>query len=278
MSTESGIPDYRSPSGSYSKGHKPVTHNEFISSEKVRARYWARSVSGIEYFNKARPNRAHYSLSQLERKGFISHVITQNVDRLHQASGAEKVLEIHGNGHGVACLECRTEFSRKGYTEDLREQNQAFFEQIKQRREQRLYHRAHGADDVQRAATVDLSEADASLQRADGDAAIEEVDFSDFSVVPCYACGGVLMPTIVFFGGFVPPEVKEKATQLVTESTQLLILGSTVQTFSCFRLVKQAVEEGKDVGIINYGPTRADEIATWKIESALGDILSASVP
>ena len=80
-STESGIPDYRGPNGSYKRGHKPIMHSEFVTSEHTRKRYWARSVLGWSSFMNAQPNNVHYSLAALEFKNVIKNVVTQNVDR-----------------------------------------------------------------------------------------------------------------------------------------------------------------------------------------------------
>ena len=251
-----------------------MTHSEFISSESVRKRYWARSVFGIEFFSRARPNRGHFALAQLEKGGFVNSLITQNVDRLHQAAGSSKVLEIHGHGHGVSCLNCKTEFSRKLFTNDLKEKNAEFLEEVKRRDERRkakkLMKVTLGEFDE------DLEDVEVSKQRADGDAELGDssTDFSRFEIIPCYACGGVLMPTIVFFGGFVPQEVKNKASELVEECDQILALGSTLQTFSCFRLVRDAKEQNKKVGIVNFGQTRADPIADFRIEANIGDLLT----
>ena len=86
ISTHSGIPDYRSPRGSYSRGHKPMQHQEFVKSAANRQRYWARSFVGWQYFSRARPNPAHQGLAALEAAGWLSGgLITQNVDGLHVA-------------------------------------------------------------------------------------------------------------------------------------------------------------------------------------------------
>lgn len=80
-STESGIPDYRGPNGSYKRGHKPIMHNDFVSSDHSRKRYWARSIPGWTSFVNAQPNDVHYSLAKLEYKGIVKTIVTQNVDR-----------------------------------------------------------------------------------------------------------------------------------------------------------------------------------------------------
>ena len=89
LSTESGVPDYRSPKGSYSKGHKPMLHQEFMGDDKNRKRYWARSLVGFAMFDNTKPNEAHHALAALEESEHISHLITQNVDELHTMAGSK---------------------------------------------------------------------------------------------------------------------------------------------------------------------------------------------
>ena len=109
ISTPSGIPDYRSPDGSYSRGHKPITHAEFVRKAENRQRYWARSFIGFEVFSRSRPNAAHLALAELERGGWIGGgCITQNVDGLHAAAGMRDCLDLHGRIDAVeACTAAR---------------------------------------------------------------------------------------------------------------------------------------------------------------------------
>ena len=95
ISTESKIPDYRSPDGSYSKGHKPILHTEFMDDVYKRKRYWARSIVGFKWFDSAEPNIGHRALRYLEQKNIISDIITQNVDSLHFKAGSKSALELH---------------------------------------------------------------------------------------------------------------------------------------------------------------------------------------
>ena len=103
VSTESGIPDYRSPGR---PAYKPLHHDEFMKQELVRRRYWARSMVGFGKIGHARPNAAHTTLAMLEKHGLVHHLITQNVDRLHQKAGHRRVLELHGTIHEVECMNC----------------------------------------------------------------------------------------------------------------------------------------------------------------------------
>jgi len=110
-STESGIPDYRSPGGAWTQ-HKPVYYQDFIRSEDVRRSYWARSYQAWPRFAAARPNAAHHAFAELERSGRLDFLITQNVDALHRQAGNTRVLELHGCNQTVVCLQCRTAFAR----------------------------------------------------------------------------------------------------------------------------------------------------------------------
>jgi NAD-dependent deacetylase len=107
MSTESGIPDFRSPGGVWSR-MKPILYDEFITDEEKRREAWMRAFSGVAGWVGARPNAGHYAVARLIARGLASSVITQNVDNLHQDSGIpdDKVIELHGNASYATCLEC----------------------------------------------------------------------------------------------------------------------------------------------------------------------------
>lgn len=107
VSTESGIPDFRSPGGIWTK-YQPIDFREFISSEEARIETWRRKIAVDEAVSRAEPNRGHLAIAQLVAQGRVSSVITQNIDGLHQRSGVpeERVIELHGNGTYAACLDC----------------------------------------------------------------------------------------------------------------------------------------------------------------------------
>jgi len=128
ISTSSGIPDYRGPNGSYRRGHKPMLHSEFMTSERNRKRYWARSLVGFVDFNSAKPNDAHVSLAQLESSSILKHIITQNVDRLHSKAGSQSVTDIHGRIDRVRCQtpSCQSVMSRRILQQALIGLNPAF--------------------------------------------------------------------------------------------------------------------------------------------------------
>jgi len=109
ISTESGIPDFRSPGGIWSKV-KPILFDEFIASEETRLEDWRRRFRMAREFAAAAPNAGHRAIAALLASGRAGAVITQNIDRLHQRAGAADgaVVELHGNAFGAACLDCET--------------------------------------------------------------------------------------------------------------------------------------------------------------------------
>jgi NAD-dependent SIR2 family protein deacetylase len=94
-STDSGIPDYRDAAGEW-KRRPPIMFQAFVTDERARKRYWARSLVGFRRMRSARPNDAHTSLAALERRGRIVQLVTQNVDGLHHAAGSQHVIDLHG--------------------------------------------------------------------------------------------------------------------------------------------------------------------------------------
>ena len=107
ISTESGIPDFRSPGGLWTK-YKPIDFQDFVASEEMRREAWRRKFAMDETMSQAAPNRGHRAVSALVERGKVSAVITQNVDGLHQASGVpdKQVIELHGNTTYARCLDC----------------------------------------------------------------------------------------------------------------------------------------------------------------------------
>src|SRR6476661_7110989 len=101
LSTDSGIPDYRGPD---SPPRSPMTYQEFVRDPANRQRYWARNHIGWSHMRHADPNQGHYSAAELERRGYLTGLITQNVDRLHQDAGSSNVVDLHGRYDQVGCL------------------------------------------------------------------------------------------------------------------------------------------------------------------------------
>jgi NAD-dependent SIR2 family protein deacetylase len=251
ISTESGIPDYRGPDGKH-RGSKPMQYSEFARSAEGRARYWSRSAVGWRRVAGARPNPGHEALAVLEEEGSLEGIITQNVDGLHQAAGSRTVVELHGSLARVRCLGCGHAEDRGLYQDRLRSANRDWF----------------AAQDRDRSAT-------SGAAAPDGDVSLPASSSRGFVVPDCADCGGLIKPDVVFFGENVPAERVARAWQLFDECEALLVVGSSLTVFSGRRFVYRAVERELPIGIVNLGPTRADEVATVKIEGRLGEALPA---
>jgi NAD+-dependent protein deacetylase sirtuin 4 len=244
-STESGIPDYRGP-GKPPRTRAPIQHREFVEQADARRRYWARSVLGWARFSAAEPNAAHRALAELEARGSLAGVITQNVDGLHGAAGSHEVVELHGALARVRCLDCDARLGRQRLQERLLTANPDWLE-------------------VTRDATI----------APDGDAHLPDDLVDRFVVVPCEWCRGALMPDVVFFGGSVPRPTLDAAWALFDRAELLLVVGSSLAVFSGYRFVRRAAERGVPVGILNRGPTRGDEQATVRVDELAGAALPA---
>ena len=111
ISTESGIPDFRSPGGIWSR-MAPIDFAEFLASEEARRETWRRRFAFEEILREAAPNRGHRAVAELVRRGKAAAVITQNIDGLHQASGIadERIVELHGNTTYAVCLHCAVRY------------------------------------------------------------------------------------------------------------------------------------------------------------------------
>ena len=242
-STESGIPDYR---GEGARPRTPIQHQEFVRDESTRRRYWARSTIGWRRIAEARPNAAHRALAELEAGGHLTGLVTQNVDGLHQKAGSHDVLELHGSLAAVRCLGCDRTARRDAVQRRLVELNPA------------------------------LGEATAT-PTPDGDAEVAADVVDGFVVPACDACGGVLKPDVVFFGGSVPKARVDAAFSMVDAADVLLVVGSSLAVFSGYRFVLRARDRGIPIAIVNRGPTRADAMATLHVDELAGEVLPAVV-
>lgn len=249
ISTESGIPDYRSPE-SLKKARTPVQYKEFLHHEPARIRYWARSFLGFPKLSRAKPNRAHVALASMEKSDrsdrFVG-LITQNVDGLHQEAGSRRVLSLHGSIAWVRCMQCGMMEARAALQERLRALNSAF--------------------------DARFSKAEHVEAAPDGDAELDSEALSSFRAADCMHCRGVLKPDVVFFGENVPKTLVEQAFAYLAEADALLVLGSSLTVFSGFRFVKRASEQAKPVAIVNAGPTRGDSLCSLKVNARLGEFL-----
>lgn len=122
ISTESGIPDFRSPGGVWSK-YRTVYFDEFLESAEARHEYWRQKCEAHREFAAAGPNAGHRVLADWESAGRIRGVITQNIDELHQRAGSRNVLELHGTARRAACLDCLARFDIEPFVEKFLAEN-----------------------------------------------------------------------------------------------------------------------------------------------------------
>ncbi len=156
ISTASGIPDYRGPDGAW-KRRAPVTYQAFLHEPATRLRYWARSFVGWPVVARARPTRAHDALVTMEAQDRLAALVTQNVDGLHSRAGQRQVIDLHGRIDQVVCLACGDRRTRAEVQRQLASDNPSWAE---------LY----------------------AESAPDGDADLDQVDFSEFRMPTCPRC------------------------------------------------------------------------------------------
>lgn len=233
ISAASGIPTYRDKEGKWRR-NRAIQHREFVQEPASRRRYWARSMIGWPGVFAAQPNAIHQGIADLEHQGRIGGIITQNVDRLHQRAGSQRVVDLHGRLDRVCCLDCHFHMHRETLQQLLV------------------------------AANPDYRAWEAQAQ-PDGDADVPDEWVATFTVVDCPVCGGVLMPDVVFFGGSIRGEVLDTCWHWLADAEGILVLGSSLQVFSGFRFAREAKKAGKALIIINDGVTRADDLCDLKL-------------
>ena len=241
VSTSSGIPDYRDEQGEW-KRTRPVEFRPFMSDIKVRQRYWARSTVGWPIISRAQPNAAHRALAQLENRGIVQTLITQNVDGLHSTAGSRDVIDLHGRLESVRCMSCTHTLPRTELQRQLLADNPTWAE-IEGR------------------------------VAPDGDVDIEGRDYGGFIVPECTQCGGILKPDVVFFGENVPRERVDRAFEGVAKADALLVVGSSLMVYSGYRFAEAAAAAGKPIAAINLGRTRADHLLALKISQPAEEAL-----
>jgi NAD-dependent SIR2 family protein deacetylase len=245
LSTDSGIPDYRGVTGSLRR-HTPMTYQDFVATAAGRQRYWARSYLGWRTIVGAQPNTGHFAVAALEAAGYVSGVITQNVDGLHRAAGSADAIELHGGLDRVICLSCGALSTREDLDERLHAANPGFRDR-----------------------------AESGRINPDGDVELDDTLVAGFRIASCTDCGtGILKPDVVFFGENVPRPRVQQCYDLIDRSRALLVLGSSLTVMSGLRFVRHAAKAYKPVAIINQGQTRGDAQAAVRANRPLGPALS----
>lgn len=255
LSTDSGIPDYRGKEGTYTTNtrYRPIFYSEFVGRHAARQRYFARSFVGFPPVLRARPNPGHEACAALLRTSTATAIVTQNVDSLHSHSDPElAVTELHGTLRTVECLTCRTTMLRRDFQHTLAQLNPLWADLLARME-------AGGAE---------------MKTNADGDVELTDAPYETFRYPACQRClragrgeadpdgaavgsmFGILKPSVTFFGESVREETRVQAEEAVRACGRLLVVGSSLATYSAFRLVKLARELGRPLGILNLGASR----------------------
>jgi len=272
VSVDSGLKAYRGKDGRYmNPDYKPIFYQELIADgprgHSFRQRYWLRAYIGFSLGRRTLPNPTHFALAALQHARVVGPLITQNVDGLHHAalrrapSESEvdtRILELHGSIFKVRCQYGHF-YPRAVFQEWIRQANprwHAFLEEL------------------ERTGTQPKT-------NPDGDVALDgSVSYDDFVVPHCPSCdaegrrNSIIRPDFVFFGESINQKVKEHSYSIIENADSLFILGTTVATYSAFRLLKHALELRKPVLYLNVGPTRADGMpGVEKLEIPTGEVM-----
>ncbi|KAI2630899.1 DHS-like NAD/FAD-binding domain-containing protein [Hypoxylon sp. NC1633] len=280
LSVASGLADYRGSKGTYrvNKTYRPIYYSEFLQNHEARKRYWARSFLGWTTLLKAKPNAGHYAVKHLGDLGLVQNVITQNVDSFHpKAHPHLSTIELHGYLRSCVCTSCHSELARDTFQNELARLNpawEAFLQDIL----------ATGALDTE---NPDERRAKGLRTNPDGDVDLPNAPYTTFRYPACPTClasppiiadgsratvevdpdgawkstssAGILKPAVIMFGENIRPVVKHAAEQALDNAGSLLILGTSLATYSAWRLAKRAKDRGIPIALVNLGGVRGEE-------------------
>ena len=280
ISVASGLADYRGTNGTYrqNKTYRPIYYHEFLANHEARKRYWARSFLGWTNLHKAKPNSAHYAIKNLGDMGLIRNLITQNVDSFHSIAHPDiPTLELHGYLRALTCVTCHNDLPREAFQESLSKLNPAWAAFLAEAI-------ASGALDTE---NPDERRAKGMKTNPDGDVDLPGAPYSTFRYPACPHClasppiavdgtqtrvevdedgawkatstAGILKPAVVMFGESINNRVKEAAEHAIDGSGRLLVLGTSLATYSAWRLARRAKERGMPIGILNLGGVRGED-------------------
>ena len=280
ISVASGLADYRGANGTYrqNRTYRPIYYHEFLGNHEARKRYWARSFLGWTNLHKAKPNPTHYAIKDLGELGIVRSVVTQNVDSFHSiAHPCLPTLELHGYLRALTCVTCHNDLPREDFQASLSRLNPAWAAFLAEAIES-------GALDTE---NPDERRAKGMKTNPDGDVDLPGAPYSTFRYPACPYClahppiaadgtqtkvevdeegawkstsnAGILKPAVVMFGESIAARVKEAAEQAIDGSGRLLVLGTSLATYSAWRLARRAQERGMPIGILNLGGVRGEE-------------------
>jgi NAD-dependent deacetylase len=257
ISTESGIPDFRSPTGIWAQ-YDPA---EYATIDAFRAdphKVWSFYSLRLRVLVEAEPNAGHLALAELERAGHVSAVVTQNIDGLHQRAGSRDVTEVHGSIRSSTCLRCGASYGLDELLRLLQGADSAAPTEVVPLRH-RLRCRWEG---------MPALPASPSLP-------VRPVASSEAPL--CTRCGAVVKPDVVMFGELLPEAAIDRAYELARSTGLLLVVGSTLEVWPVSLLPEETLAAGGEVAIVNKGPTSFDDRAAVKSDGAAGETLTALV-
>ncbi|KAI2785141.1 DHS-like NAD/FAD-binding domain-containing protein [Daldinia loculata] len=280
ISVASGLADYRGPNGTYrvNKTYRPIYYSEFLQNHEARKRYWARSFFGWTTLLKGKPNAGHYAVKHLGDLGLVQSVITQNVDSFHPKAHPQlSTIELHGYLRSCVCTSCHEELPRDTFQHELARLNPAwaaFLQEVL----------ASGALDTE---NPDERRARGLRTNPDGDVDLPDAPYTTFRYPACPRCltsppaiadgscakvevdtdgawmptstAGILKPAVTMFGENIRVPVRAAAEQAIENAGSLLVLGTSLATYSAWRLAKRAKDRGIPIAIINLGGVRGEE-------------------
>lgn len=280
LSVASGLADYRGPKGTYrvNKTYRPIYHHEFLKSHEARKRYWARSFLGWSSLHKATPNAGHYAVRDLGELGLVRSVVTQNVDSFHpKAHPHTPTIELHGYLRSTVCTTCRSEYPRDDFQEQLAQLNPRWAALLREAI-------ASGALDTE---DPEEQKFKGLKTNPDGDVDLPDAPYTTFRYPPCPKClqhpppksdghshvvhvdaegawsspstAGILKPAVVMFGESIANHVKSAAEDAIDGAGKLLVLGTSLATYSAWRVAKRAKDRGMPIAIVNMGGVRGEE-------------------
>ena len=296
ISVASGLADYRGTAGTYTlnKTYRPIYYGEFLNSHEARKRYWARSFLGWTNLHRAKPNDAHWAVRRLGELGYLTSVVTQSkfdvrrvsvelmaftdVDSFHPlAHPTLRTHELHGYLRSLVCVHCHTELSREEFQKSLSKLNPAWAAFLAEMLEV-------GALNTE---NPDERRKKGLKSNPDGDVDLPDAPYTTFRYPPCPKClelppllrdgskarvhidgdgawspestAGVLKPAVIMFGESIHPDMKNTVERAVDEAGKILVVGSSLATYSAWRLVKRAQERRMPIGVLNLGGVRGEE-------------------
>lgn len=280
ISVASGLADYRGKNGTYrvNQSYRPIYYSEFLQNHEARKRYWARSFLGWTTLHKAKPNAGHYAIKHLGDLGLVSGVITQNVDSFHpKAHPHLSTIELHGYLRSLVCISCHQELPRDVFQDELARLNPAW---------------ASFLQEILASGALDTENPDERRRRGmktnpDGDVDLPNAPYTTFRYPACPRClakppstpegartvvevdgdgawkptstAGILKPAVIMFGENIHSQTKIDAEAAIEAAGKLLVLGTSLATYSAWRIAKRARDRGIPIAIMNLGGVRGEE-------------------